>query len=74
MNIDPERGKQMKKIVLSLGVVALTFAGLYNGHAQLVDRMQKFGEDFAKGYSSPFTDAFGASLNSGWYNNEEVSE
>ena len=64
----------MKKIVLSLGLVALTFAGLDTGHAQLVDRMQKFGEDFAKGYSGPFTDAFGASLNSGWYSSADVSD
>lgn len=31
----------------------------------LEERLQKFGEDFAKGYTKPFIDGFGAGLNSG---------
>ncbi|HZY10611.1 MAG TPA: DUF6588 family protein, partial [Bacteroidota bacterium] len=40
----------------------------------LEERLQKFGEDFAKGYTKPFIDAFGASLNSGWYHTANVDD
>lgn len=37
------------------------------------ERIQNFGKEFASGYMSPFIDAFGASMNSGWYHNADVS-
>jgi hypothetical protein len=40
----------------------------------LQERLEKFGEDFSKGYTAPFVDAFGASLNSGWYSTANVED
>jgi hypothetical protein len=40
----------------------------------LEERLQKFGEDYAKGYTKPFVDAFGAGLNSGWYHTANVDD
>jgi hypothetical protein len=65
----------MKKVLLLvLGCLLLT-AGLTNVNAQsLEERLQKFGTDYAKGYMGPFSDAFGASLNTGWYNTANVDD
>ena len=40
----------------------------------LQERLQNFGEDFSKGYTAPLVNAFGASLNSGWYQTANVDD
>lgn len=40
----------------------------------LEERLQKFGEGFSKGYTAPLVNAFGASLNSGWYQTANVDD
>lgn len=59
-----------------VGLLAVTWlAAPCVGLAQsLEERLKKFTSDFAKGYTAPFTDAFGAALNSGWYHTADVSD
>ncbi len=65
----------MKKIIPLLLLAAIGSGGWNMSRAQsLEERLQKYGEDFAKGYTGPITDAFGASLNSGWYHSADVSD
>ncbi|MBI3189281.1 MAG: hypothetical protein HYZ33_01400 [Ignavibacteriales bacterium] len=65
----------MKKVsLLIIGFLLLTL-GVNNINAQsLEERLQKFGTDYAKGYMGPFSDAFGAALNTGWYNTANVDD
>ena len=43
--------------------------------AQLLEeRLRQYGISYGKGYTSPIGDAFGASLNSGWYHTADVSD
>jgi hypothetical protein len=43
-------------------------------HSQSIqERLRTFSTTFAQGYMGPFADAFGASLNSGWYSNADAS-
>lgn len=43
------------------------------GYPQTIEqRVKNFGDNFAKSYMGPFVDAFGASLNSGWYSTANV--
>ena len=36
------------------------------------DRISKYGQDYVDGYLQPFADAFGAGMNSAWYNTANV--
>lgn len=40
----------------------------------LEERLRAFGDDFAKGYTQPVVDAFGAGANSGWFNTANVDD
>lgn len=63
--------RKLAVIALLLGSVGVSSVG----NAQnLEERLKKFADDFAKGYTAPFTDAFGASLNSGWYHSADVTD
>jgi len=56
-------------IVLAIAAIAGT------AQAQsLEERLQKFGQDYAKGYVGPFGEAFGAALSSGWYQNADITD
>lgn len=65
----------MKKIVPLLVLAAIGSGGWNMGRAQsLEERLQKYGVDFAKGYTKPLIDAFGAGLNSGWIQTANVDD
>jgi hypothetical protein len=58
-------------------LLAVSILILVSGNAgaqTLEEQLQKFGSDYAKGYVGPFGEAFGASLNSGWYHTANVSD
>ncbi len=60
-----------------LFAVAMMAIGILAGAAQaqsIEERLQKFGQDYAKGYVGPLGDQFGAALNSGWYHDADVSD
>jgi hypothetical protein len=60
-------------LVWSVGILWLTAPAI--GRAQnLEERLKQFADEFAKGYTAPFTDAFGAAMNSGWYHTADVSD
>ena len=62
----------MKRYRLLLCLYLIIVLALQAMEQSLEERLQKFGEDFAKGYTKPFIDVFGASLNSGWYHSANV--
>lgn len=51
-------------------VVAMNLANAQD----IEERIKKYADDFVKGYMGPFVDAFGASLNSGWYHTADVDD
>jgi hypothetical protein len=55
-------------------VLAMTVLSGIGFSQNLQERLSKFPTEFAKGYTAPFTDAFGASLNSGWYHTANVDD
>lgn len=65
----------MKKHFLVWSGVIVWLTTPWIGNAQnLEERLRKFADEFAKGYTAPFTDAFGAAMNSGWYHTADVSD
>lgn len=65
----------MKHFVKGVVVTAILLACSTVGRSQsLEERLKQFGQDFGKGYCSPFVDAFGASLNSGWYHSANTDD
>ena len=54
------------------GVMIVLLAGTARAQS-IEERLQKFGEEYAKGYVGPMGDQFGAALNSGWYHTADVS-
>jgi hypothetical protein len=59
----------MKKI---LSIIALVCLLTTTGLSQLEEKLNKFGQDFSKGYVKPLVTAFGADLNSGLYHNSKL--
>ncbi len=51
----------------------MILASLANAQS-IEEKLQKFGESYAKGYLGPMVDAFGASLNSGWYSSANLDD
>jgi hypothetical protein len=65
----------MKRIYPLLLALCAVVALVATSHAQsLEDRLREFGLNYATGYTKPIGDAFGASLNSGWYSTANVSD
>lgn len=65
----------MKKNLLVGLIAVMWLAAPCSSAAQsLEERLKKFADEFAKGYTKPFTDAFGAAMNSGWYHTADVSD
>ncbi|MBI3193475.1 MAG: hypothetical protein HYZ34_03285 [Ignavibacteriae bacterium] len=62
----------MKKLV-TLSIAMVFIASMVIAQS-IEEKLQKFGEGYAKGYLSPMFDAFGASLNSGWYSTANVDD
>jgi hypothetical protein len=63
-----------KWFAVLLAVAMLMLVSGNAGAQTLEEQLQKFGVDYAKGYVGPFGEAFGASLNSGWYHTANVSD
>lgn len=63
-----------KNLVIGLLAVTWLTAPRVAEAQSLEERLKKFADNFAKGYTAPFTDAFGASLNSGWYHSADVTD
>jgi len=61
-----------KTVVVVVSASLLLGACLANAQS-LEERVQSYGKSYGTGYLQPFTDAFGASLNSGWYSTADVS-
>jgi hypothetical protein len=65
----------MKKALRIICLVLITAVVAGQVQAQsLEERLRQYGISYGKGYTSPFGDAFGASLNSGWYQTADVSD
>ena len=65
----------MKRICPLLLTLCAIVALVTTSRAQsLEDRLRQFSLDYGKGYTKPIGDAFGASLNSGWYSTANVSD
>jgi len=63
----------VKRQTLFLALLVAFLLAPRTGYSQSIqERLLNFGTDFAKGYMGPFVDAFGASLNSGWYHTANV--
>lgn len=63
----------MKKFgIVLLCALALMVSNVYAQSIQ--ENLEKFTDDYAKGYLNPIFGAFGASLNSGWYNTANVDD
>lgn len=68
----------MRKFSLLILIGAIIYLFASNVRAQNEDNIQKkiekFGDSYAKGYLGPMFNAFGASLNSGWYHTANVDD
>ncbi len=63
---------KMIQVILCLALVAIL---AINVNAQSIqEKLEKFGVEYAKGYTDPLFGAFGASLNSGWYHTANVDD
>ncbi len=62
----------MRLRISSLTACLLLGALLANAES-LEERIKNYGKSYGTGYLQPFADAFGASLNSGWYRTADVS-
>ena len=63
----------MKRHSLALIILAAVLLPASTHSQSIQERLRTFGTTFAQGYMGPFADAFGASLNSGWYHNADIS-
>jgi len=66
----------MKKVNYLLLSTLLVMLFVVSGRAQddLQTKLEQFGKDWSTGYLAPLENAFGAGMNSGWYNTANVDD
>lgn len=63
-----------KTLSLLLAVLMVTVCAGVASAQSLEESLQKFGQDYAKGYVGPIGQTWGAAMNSGWYSTANVSD